>query len=429
MKNPQESNFFRDFYEENEFDISFLSDCSKRHFRIISENGNFLKVKDRIYNSDQMKKKLINLRPRDVYYSTSTYLNPTTIGPRGKERSILTKSGIVLKNDISFDLDREPLSIRNLEKTRKDCKRLIDFMDSNGYSLKYIAFSGSKGFHVIYEDDKGVAIADPFEREMETIKIRRELVDKIKEQGISIDSSITVDTRRIIRLPGTINSKTGYVCTLLTRSQINQPVNNWISNIPRLPNSVNIPRFTWPKFLTFPSLFSKKAKFKPVKRVMYTTYVTSSVLGTKGRHAILLHFKNQKFSKVIRKLEKAIEKYRLTDIYVFRSGSEIQAISLKTVQRNRYQKVLDYTGSNSATQLEKFGRVSLRMGPLVNSEMQEIQKPADFVRTIKSPDERVKNYVSAGHILFLTRHGVPLVEYPLVHGSAEFKVVDAEIKI
>ena len=429
MNNPQESNFFSNFYEENEFDLSFLSDCSKRHFRIISENGNFLKVKDRIYTSEQMKKKLINLRPRDVYYSTSTYLNPTTVGPRGKERSILTKSGIVLQNDISFDLDREPLSIRNLEKTRKDCKRLIDFMDDNGYSLKYIAFSGSKGFHVIYEDDKRVAIADPFEREMETIKIRRELVDKIKKQGISIDSSITVDTRRIIRLPGTINSKTGYACTLLTRSQINQSVINWISEIPRLPNSVNIPRFTWPRFLTFPSLFSKKNKVKPVKRVMYTTYVTSSVLGTKGRHAILLSFKNQKFSKIIRKLEKAIEKYRLTDVYVFRSGKDIQAISLKTVQRNRYQKILDYTGSTSATQLGKFDRVSLRMGPLVNSAMKEIQKPADFVKLIKSPDERVKNYVSAGHILFLIRHGVPLVEYPLIHGSAEFKVVDAEIKI
>ena len=429
MNNPQESNFFSNFYEENEFDLSFLSDCSKRHFRIISENGNFLKVKDRIYTSEQMKKKLINLRPRDVYYSTSTYLNPTTVGPRGKERSILTKSGIVLQNDISFDLDREPLSIRNLEKTRKDCKRLIDFMDDNGYSLKYIAFSGSKGFHVIYEDDKRVAIADPFEREMETIKSRRELVDKIKKQGISIDSSITVDTRRIIRLPGTINSKTGYACTLLTRSQINQSVINWISEIPRLPNSVNIPRFTWPRFLTFPSLFSKKNKVKPVKRVMYTTYVTSSVLGTKGRHAILLSFKNQKFSKIIRKLEKAIEKYRLTDVYVFRSGKDIQAISLKTVQRNRYQKILDYTGSTSATQLGKFDRVSLRMGPLVNSAMKEIQKPADFVKLIKSPDERVKNYVSAGHILFLIRHGVPLVEYPLIHGSAEFKVVDAEIKV
>lgn len=429
MNNNHNTNFSTDFYKENEFNLSFLSDCSKRHFRIISENGNFLKVKDRIYDSDQMKKKLINLRPRDVYYSTSTYLNPTTLGPRGKERSILTKSGIVLKNDISFDLDREPLSIRNLEKTRMDCKRLIDFMDKNGYSLKYIAFSGSKGFHVIYEDEKSVAIADPFEREMEIIKVRRELVDKIKEQGITIDSSITVDTRRIIRLPGTINSKTGYACTLLTRSQINQPVINWISDIPRLPNSVNIPRFTWPKFLTLPSIFSKKTKIKPVKRVMYTTYVTSSVLGTKGRHAILLSFKNQKFSKVVRKLEKAIEKYRLTDIYLFRSGNEIQAISLKTVQRNRYQKILDYTGSTSATQLGKFGRVSLRMGPLVNSEMKEIQKPADFVKLIKSPDERVKNYVSAGHILFLIRHGVPLVEYPLIHGSAEFKIVDAEIKI
>jgi len=424
-----EENIFSMFYFNNTIDLSFLTDCSKRHFRIISSSNKFLKIKDRIYNTEEMKKKLVNLSPKDVYYSTSTYLNPTTLGPRGKERTIFTKSGIVLNNDIAFDLDREPLSIRNLEKTRKDCKRLIDFMDKNGYSLKYIAFSGSKGFHVIYEDKKGVSIADPFKREMKIIEVRRELADKIKEKGITIDSSITVDTRRIIRLPGTINSKTGYMCTLLTRSQINQSVINWINDIPRLPNSVNIPRFTWPKFLALSSIFSKKTNIKPAKRVLYTTYVTSSVLGTKGRHAILLSFKNQKFSKVVRKLEKAIEKYRLTDIYLFRSGNEIQAISLKTVQRNRYQKILDYTGSTSATQLGKFGRVSLRMGPLVNSEMKEIQKPADFVKLIKSPDERVKNYVSAGHILFLIRHKVPLVKYPLIHGSAQFKIVDAEIRV
>ncbi|HIA98330.1 MAG TPA: hypothetical protein EYO15_04040 [Marine Group III euryarchaeote] len=417
------------FYNDNELDLSVISDLSRRHFRIISSHGKFLKIKDRINNSDQLKKKLINLRPKDVYYSTSTYLNPTTVGPRGKERSILTKSGIVMKNDISFDLDREPLSIRNLEKARKDCKRLIDFMDGKGYSLKYIAFSGSKGFHVIYEDKEGVSIADPFEREMEIIKIRKELVNKIKEQGISIDSAITVDTRRIIRLPGTINSKTGYACTLLTRSQIDQPIINWISDIPRLSGSVKIPSFTWPKFLALPSLFSKKTKVTPTKRIVYTTFITSSVLGTKGRHAVLLSFKNRKFARVIRKLEKAIETYRLTDIYVFRSGNEIQAISLKTVQRNRYQKIMDFVGSNCNTQLEKFGRVAVRMGPLVNSAMQEIQKPAEFVKLLKSFGEREKNYVSAGHILFLERHGVPSVEYPLIHGSAEFKLVDAEIKV
>jgi len=417
------------FYNDNELDLSVISDLSRRHFRIISSHGKFLKIKDRINNSDQLKKKLINLRPKDVYYSTSTYLNPTTVGPRGKERSILTKSGIVMKNDISFDLDREPLSIRNLEKARKDCKRLIDFMDGKGYSLKYIAFSGSKGFHVIYEDKEGVSIADPFEREMEIIKIRKELVNKIKEQGISIDSAITVDTRRIIRLPGTINSKTGYACTLLTRSQIDQPIINWISDIPRLSGSVKIPSFTWPKFIALPSLFSKKTKVTPTKRIVYTTFITSSVLGTKGRHAVLLSFKNRKFARVIRKLEKAIETYRLTDIYVFRSGNEIQAISLKTVQRNRYQKIMDFVGSNCNTQLEKFGRVAVRMGPLVNSAMQEIQKPAEFVKLLKSFGEREKNYVSAGHILFLERHGVPSVEYPLIHGSAEFKLVDAEIKV
>ena len=420
---------FEDFYTSNKLDLSIISNCSKRHFRVINSGGRFFKINDRISVPQQLTKKLIDFRAKDVYYSTSTYLNPTTIGPRGNERTILTKSGIVINNDIAFDLDREPLSIRNLEQTRKDCKKLIDFMEAEGYLLNYIAFSGSKGFHIIFKDQGGVAIADPYEREMELIKIRRELVDKVKEQGITIDSSITVDTRRIIRLPGTINSKTGYACTLLTRSQINQSVINWISDIPRLSNSVNIPRFTWPKFLSWPSIFSKKIKIKPVKRIMYTTYVTSSVLGIKGRHAILLSFRNQKYAKVIKKLKKAIVKYRLTDVYIFSSGNDIQAISLKTVQRNRYQKILDFTGSNSATQLDKFGHVSLRMGPLVNSEMKEVQKPADFVRLLKSPDERIINYVSAGHILFLVRHGTPLVEYRLIHGSAEFKVVDAEIKI
>ena len=238
-----------------------------------------------------------------------------------------------------------------------------------------------------------------------------------------------MDTRRIIRLPGTINSKTGYACTLLTRSQIDQSILTWISDIPRLPNSVKIPRFTWPRFLTFTSIFSKNIQVKPTKRIVYTTFVTSSVLGTKGRHAVLLSFKNQNFAKVIRKLEKAIGTYRLTDVYVFRSGNEIQAISLKTVQRNRYQKIMDFVGSNCNTQLDKFGRVAIRMGPLVDSEMEEIQKPAEFVKLLKSSDERTRNHVSAGHILFLERHGIPLVEYPLIHGSAEFKLVDAEIKV
>jgi DNA primase catalytic subunit len=423
------SDIVKEFYKLNELDLKFLSDCSNRHFRIMSSNGMFLKIRDRINNSKQLTKKLINLAPKDVYYSTSTYLNPTTVGPRGKERTILTKSGIVLKNDISFDLDREPLSIRNLEKTRKDCSRLIDFMDSEGYLLKYIAFSGSKGFHVIYEDKKNELVLDPFEREMSIIEKRRQLVKKVQSLQIPIDSSITVDTRRIIRLPGTINSKTGYACTILSRSQIKNNVSTWLSEIPKISVAKKIPRFTWPKLFTLPVFWSKRRKPKHPKRIVYTTFITSSVLGTKGRHAVLLSFKNQKFSRVIKKLNKAIKKYRLTDIYLFESGKDIQAISLKTVQRNRYQKIIDFVGSNCNTQLDKFNRVALRMGPLVNSNMDEVQKQAEFIKLLRSPNERENNFVSAGHLLFLQRHGVPSVEYPLIHGSSEFKLVDAEIKI
>ena len=48
------------FYNDNELDLSVISDLSRRHFRIISSHGKFLKIKDRINNSDQLKKKLIN---------------------------------------------------------------------------------------------------------------------------------------------------------------------------------------------------------------------------------------------------------------------------------------------------------------------------------------------------------------------------------
>ena len=36
-----------------------------------------------------------------------------------------------------------------------------------------------------------------------------EIIARVLAEGIAIDTKITADTRRIIRVPGTINSKTG----------------------------------------------------------------------------------------------------------------------------------------------------------------------------------------------------------------------------
>jgi DNA primase catalytic subunit len=414
---------------KNPPNIKLITDINKRHFRFLLSNRRFLKIKDTIHNSKDLQRWLVKLKPFDVYYSTSTYLDPTSVTPRPGLDDYWGPGNIVLGNDIAFDLDRQPLSILNLERARNDAVKLLAFMKNKGYTLKYLAFSGSKGFHLVFEDfDK--QIEEDFKlREKKIIEKRKKLVKEIKELGVVIDSSVTVDTRRIIRLPGTINSKTGYCCSYVSEETLNSPVSNWIDDILVLPNHLKIPRFNWKKITK-----SKRKKFKKAPKrdtkYAYSTYISSSVLGTSGRHAVLASFSLISQKRIIEILLKAQKEYDLTDIYLFKLPNNYQAICLKTVQRNRYQKILDYTKSSSANQLRRYNRVSLRMGPLVDSDMNIIEPSAKFETIIEClPAIRDKNYVSQGHIIFLKKHGFTPLAYPKIHGSKEFNLIDAELQI
>jgi hypothetical protein len=395
----------------------------------VLQGGRFLKIKDTIRNASDLQKWLVKLGPSDVYYSTATYLDPTSVKPRPKEREgYMHPSNILLGHDIAFDIDRQPLSIMNLERARKDAGALLKFMKGIGYKLKYCAFSGSKGFHLIFSDLNWKVIEDPYQREMEIIKRRKDLYKEVKEKGLQFDGAVLIDARRIIRVPGTLNSKTGYCCFRLTQKKLSSSIRTWLPEVPCLSIHREIP------FIYMPSLFPKSKKSGPKKTTRkittgYTTYLVSSVLGVKDRHAILMAFPKRTVKRVERHLSEVMDQYKLTDIYLFQLPGSIQAICLKTVQRNRYQKILDAADSASANQLRKYNRVSLRMGPLVNEKMDEIEPPAKLVSVIKSTGElREKSYVSGGHLLFLRRHGVHPLEYPKVHGSEEFKLVDAELR-
>jgi DNA primase catalytic subunit len=419
----------RDFYKEYSPDLSSITDLNRRHFRFLLPNGRFFKIKDVIHSPDDLQRWLVKLRPLDVYYSTSMYLNPTSVAPRPKNAMGYWGPGnIILGNDIAFDLDRQPLSILNLERARKDAVRLLATMVNNGHELKYIAFSGSKGFHLLFSDVEKEIEQDFRSRESVIMQRRKVLVDEIAGRGIRIDASVTVDTRRIIRLPGTVNSKTGYCCQLLSTEQLRSPVTEWIDSIVSLDGHRKIPRFTWK-----PLAKRQKATLNAQDTNApygFTTFITSSVLGTRGRHAVLLSLTKSSLESVTRILRRAQREYDLTDIYLFELPRSYQAICLKTVQRNRYQKILDLVHSPSASQLRNYERVSLRMGPLVGQYMQELEPPARFITYLEcSPEVRANNYVSQGHMAFLRKHGLTPLEYPHVHGNEEFKLVDAEIRL
>ncbi len=425
-----DSDQIREFYTEHPPDLSCITDINKRHFRFLLPSGRFFKIKDVIRTPQDLQSWLLRLRPLDVYYSTSNYLNPTSVTPRPKTAAEYWGPGnIVLGNDVAFDLDRQPLSILNLERARKDAVRLLDHMLDKEYRPKYAAFSGSKGFHLVFYDLDVVMEPDHRMREKEIIGRRKALVEEVSGIGIRIDASVTVDTRRIIRLPGTLNSKTGYCCQLLTFDQLRTPVADWLDIVDKVEGHRIIPRFGW-KPLKGHAPARRAHHNDGEVGVGYTTFITSSVLGTKGRHAVLLTLPKGTLEGATRRLKRAQQEYDLTDIYIFELPRSFQGICLKTVQRNRYQKILDLVRSPSAGQLRKYDRVSLRMGPLVDQDMHEMEPSARFVTFLECPSAaRESTFVSQGHINFLRKHGFAPLEYPRTHGSGEFKLVDAEVRL
>jgi DNA primase catalytic subunit len=419
-----------EFYSRSPPDLELITDLNKRHFRFLLPNGRFFKVKDIVRSSRDLQKWLVKMKPLDIYYSTSTYLNPTSVAPRPKKSTDYWGPGnVVLSHDVAFDIDRQPLSLFNLERARKEAVHLYDFLTDRNYPLKYVAFSGSKGFHLIFEDVDNIIEPDFRIRERAIILRRKALVDEVIKEGIEIDKAVTVDTRRIIRLPGTINSKTGYCCHSISLEQLHSPLADWIETIPRLEEHKDIPLFKMRPLLkrkhtTKPAIAEHGAEYG------YTTYITSSVLGTKGRHAVLISLPKSSQEKAVHILRQVQTMYDLTDFYLFELPRAFQAICLKTVQRNRYQKILDSARSPSAHQLMRYDRVSLRMGPLVNRGMQVMEPPARFMTYLECPPEaREGNFVSQGHINFLMRHGLTPLQYPNVHGNGDFQLVDAEIRL
>jgi DNA primase catalytic subunit len=207
----------RAYYQHHLPNLSPITDLSHRHFRILLPRGTFLKIPDRIRSPELLQGWLTRYRPADVYYSTSCWLAPENLGRR--EGTPLSDN-ILLSSDIAFDIDRSLFSVDNLEDARLDTLRLLTFCRDEDLPVKYIAFSGSKGFHVICADTVRYDAADPRVREDLAKARRKEILARVPEEGIDVDPRITPDTRRIIRVPGTIDSKTGYLCTVLNREQL-----------------------------------------------------------------------------------------------------------------------------------------------------------------------------------------------------------------
>ena len=238
----QRSNELLAHYAQNQLDFTWLPFPNQHSYRWKTIEGKWVTARRRIRNHQTLNKAIGKDVVSDLYFSTSRWLNPIDLPRlRDKERP----HPILLDHLIVFDIDVAPLSLNNLEQARVTATGLFDYLAGDS-SLEFLAcsFSGSKGFHLFYLDldrDK-FAIEDPKEREEVVQDSRKQLLTKVMEKGFNVDPRVTADTRRIIRLPGSIHGTTGYQCTSLSLEQLKLPLKALLDSIPRVASAQKIPK-------------------------------------------------------------------------------------------------------------------------------------------------------------------------------------------
>jgi DNA primase catalytic subunit len=359
MIRPDILSLIKSHYRDNLIDLTSISGLNFRHFRFRLPNNYFYKVKRKIRDSLDLREALIKNTPLDVYYSVATWLNPHLLASK-LDKDILMN--VILSCDLAFDIDMNE-EIETLEEARFQAVALNDFLGSKGIEVRYNAFSGNKGFHVVCDDPwRGdIAEENPRRREAFAVEKRMEIVKEAKERGILFDRKVTVDTRRIIRVPGTIHSKTGVPCTMLGKKELESDIETIFKYIetkcsfaPRI--SQYLREMTAPSAYKIPGFKGRLGvRPEPEPRICYSTFFTNNVPGTRLKIPVLEFGAWDNLDRVCVVIEEVQAKYGLGDILLFSDSTRYWAASLKAVSRRRIEKILHASGSLNLNQCRKYG--------------------------------------------------------------------------
>ena len=198
-----------------------------RQFRVAVEHGDgrvrFEKVDDRVKDVETLRRWLLRLVPLHVYYTTSRWLDPQRLGPRrlrGRRAGYPIAHSVFLGQELYFDIDAPG----DLDAAKTDAQSLIAFLRREGLRDLHLVHSGNKGFHVYAYDFEARFVPqlpeDPREREAAAQSARADLVMRIVEESIGIDVDVTMDPRRIIRLPGTVHGATLNICQFVDPARL-----------------------------------------------------------------------------------------------------------------------------------------------------------------------------------------------------------------
>jgi len=401
----------KSYYKTNPPNLAVISAVNFRHFRLRLMDGSFYKVKFKIRDSRGLREHLVRKAPLDVYYSTACWLNPHLLGSR-VEKDIL--KNVMISCDLAFDIDLG--GEIKLEDARQQAIALNEFLESKGINVRYSAFSGSKGFHIVCDDPWAGEIAEenPVKREMEAIERRKKIIKEVKGKGIVFDEKVTVDTRRIIRLPGTINSKTGYICTVLSKKELESPTGEIIKlakrhgiTAPRIPPTRRLREMTRDFIVgKIPGFLGRLGVRPRLKQgPCYSTFITSNIPRTRLKIPVLEFGGWKTVEEITRVIKRVQRQYGLGDIFVFSDDDKFTAFSLKAISRRRVEKILFGAGSINLNACKKYGCTFARVGKSVGVNGEIVYREPKLIKILES---NLQGQASRSHFEFLSSLGVKI---------------------
>ena len=401
---------FNQYYQNHEVDFSWLDKPSQHGFRWRNSDGSWRKSKRRISSVDSFRKAIAKDNPSDVYFSTSSWLEPIDLPNLNDD----TKPHPILINHlIAFDIDFAPLSLENLEWARLTTLNLHKWIEKNyDYELMSISFSGSKGFHLFYNDpDRSLfSIEDGKEREDAVRENRKKLLQEVLLAGFKVDSRITADTRRIIRLPGTIHGKTGLLCHRISIERLGTNIDSWITDVASFFGNIDIPKVAKVK----PKKVNQAGK-KLTKNIQqnnveqsYMMEVSNHLPGTKDRTSLIFWtpYSWGTGELCLERLQDLVKSENLADSYIFSDGQRILFICPEAFTRAKMVKILHKIGMEKLSNtLETRQHYWVRISGIMNDDGNWYNETR-FISMIKGNNS--KENFSRAHLTLLSKLGIDI---------------------
>ena len=398
---------FNQYYQNHEVDFTWLEKPSQHEFRWRCADGSWRKSKRRVSSIETFRKSISQDNPSDIYFSTSSWLNPVDLPNLNDETK---PHPILLNHMIVFDIDFAPLSLENLEQARTTTLKLQNWIEKNyDYELISISFSGSKGFHLFYHDlDRSLfSIENARERENAVKEARNKLLQEVLLAGFKVDPRITADTRRIIRLPGSIHGKTGLLCHRISLERLSKSVDSWIDQVPSFFGQLEMPKTANAQNKTAVKKYLK-VKEEQIDQHTYMMEVSNHLPGTKDRSALIFWtpYSWGTGAKCFERLNTLIEKENLDCCAIFSDGERVLFICPESITRAKVVKILSELGIEKLSQnLKQREHYWVRISGIMDDDGIWHNEPK-FISIINNNNST--SIFSKPHLSLLTKLGIPI---------------------